>query len=119
MQPPFVLLILHKATNTSPLLSSLRTIEATAAPNHAATTARRHNIPPPQHPAATTATGLTTASPTTSLSSLSSPSLCSPVSCPLSSSLLAFHLAAARLPPRRRLVPLTHVGQGFMPKPIV
>ncbi|XLU57936.1 hypothetical protein S245_052584, partial [Arachis hypogaea] len=74
LQPPFVLL-LHRATNSSPLLSSLRTIESTAAPNRTATAA--------PNPAATA-----------SLSSPSSPSLCSPVLRPLSSPLLAFHLAA-------------------------
>ncbi|RYR58950.1 hypothetical protein Ahy_A05g024812 isoform E [Arachis hypogaea] len=47
--------------------------------------------------AATAATGLTTAAPTSSLSSPSSPSICSPVSRPLSSPLLAFHLAAGKL----------------------
>ncbi|KAL4390383.1 hypothetical protein AHAS_Ahas03G0139600 [Arachis hypogaea] len=43
MQPPIVLL-LPKATNSSRLLSSLRTIEATAAPNRAATPSRSHRV---------------------------------------------------------------------------
>ncbi|XLR48094.1 hypothetical protein S83_032754, partial [Arachis hypogaea] len=46
LQPPFVLL-LHRATKSSPFLFSLRTIEATAVPNCTATASRRHSIPQP------------------------------------------------------------------------